>query len=157
MLETHIMMSLLIFRLVLILMFRLALTLVLLLAPSHVLCLTLLLVLCLSSLMDLTIAHMVLVHQNRFEPRRFGYGPRSHRGDRLPRRPGFPTGGTFPHFESKHLDGPRFTHRGSRPTRPSGEVQRTVKTSSGRMVKCWIPKIYLTNSSTEPSTPSHPM
>jgi hypothetical protein len=63
MLETHIVMSLLIFCLVLILMFRLALTLVLLLAPSHVLCLAFLLVLCLSSLMDLTIAHMVLVHE----------------------------------------------------------------------------------------------
>jgi hypothetical protein len=45
--ETHIMMSFLIFRL----------------ALSLVLCLTLLLVLCLSSLMDLTIAHMVLVHE----------------------------------------------------------------------------------------------
>jgi hypothetical protein len=45
----------LIFRLILILMFRLAFTLVLRLA--------LLLVLCLSSLMDLTIAHMVLVHE----------------------------------------------------------------------------------------------
>jgi hypothetical protein len=56
-------MSLLIFRLVLILIFRLALTLVLLLAPSHVLCLALLLVLCLSLVMDLTIAHMVLVHE----------------------------------------------------------------------------------------------
>jgi hypothetical protein len=63
MLETHIVMSLLIFRLVLILMFRLALTLVLLLTPSRVLCLALLLVLCLSSLMNLTIAHMVLVHE----------------------------------------------------------------------------------------------
>jgi hypothetical protein len=63
MLETHIMMSLFIFRLGLILMFRLALTLVLLFAPSHVLCLALLLVLCLSSLMDLTIAHMVSVHE----------------------------------------------------------------------------------------------
>jgi hypothetical protein len=63
MLETHIVMSLLIFRLVLILMFRLSLTLVLLLAPSHMLCLALLLVLCLSSLMDLTVAHMVLVHE----------------------------------------------------------------------------------------------
>jgi hypothetical protein len=36
-------------------------------------------------------------------------------------------------------------------------VQRTVKISSGRMVKCWIPKIYLTNLSTEPSTISRPM
>jgi hypothetical protein len=63
MLETHIMMSLLIFCLILILMFRLAFTLVLLLALSHVLCLTLLLVLCLSLLIDPTIAHMVLVHE----------------------------------------------------------------------------------------------
>jgi hypothetical protein len=55
MLETHIVMSLLIFRL--------ALTLVLLLAPSHMLCLTLLLVLRLSLLMDPTIAHMVLVYE----------------------------------------------------------------------------------------------
>jgi hypothetical protein len=63
MLETHIVMSSLIFCLILILMFRLAFTLVLLLALSHVLCLKLLLVLCLSSLMDPTIAHMVLVHE----------------------------------------------------------------------------------------------
>jgi hypothetical protein len=55
MLETHIMMSSLIFRLVLILMFCLALTLVLWLALFHVLCL--------SSLMDLTITHMVLVNE----------------------------------------------------------------------------------------------
>jgi hypothetical protein len=27
-----------------------------------------------------------------------------------------------------------------------------MKTSSGRMVKCWISKIYLTNPSIEPST-----
>jgi hypothetical protein len=54
MLETHIVMSLLIFRLTLILI-RLAFTLMLLLALSHVLCL--------SSLMDPTIAHMVLVHE----------------------------------------------------------------------------------------------
>jgi hypothetical protein len=45
--ETHIAMSLLMFRLVLILMLRL----------------TLFLVFCLSSIMDLTIAHMVLVHE----------------------------------------------------------------------------------------------
>jgi hypothetical protein len=63
MLETHIVMSLSIFHLVLILMFRLAFTLVLLLAPSHVLCLALLLALCLSLLMDPTITHMVLVHK----------------------------------------------------------------------------------------------
>jgi hypothetical protein len=63
MLETHIVMSSLIFHLVLILMFRLAFTRVLLLALSHVLCLTLLLMLCLSLLMDPTIAHMVLVHE----------------------------------------------------------------------------------------------
>jgi hypothetical protein len=95
--------------------------------------------------------------ENRFVSRRFGYGPRPRRGDRFPRRPGFPAGGSFSHFEPRYLDGPRFPHHGSRPTRPSGEVQRTVKTSSSRMVKCWIPKIYLTNPSTEPSTPSRPV
>jgi hypothetical protein len=63
MLETHIVMNSLVFRLVLILMFRLAFTLVLLLALSHVPCLALLLVLRLSSLKDPTIAHMVLVHE----------------------------------------------------------------------------------------------
>jgi hypothetical protein len=63
MLETHIVMSSLIFRLVLILMFHLAFTLVLLLTLSHMLCLTLLLVLRLSSLMDPTISDMVLVHE----------------------------------------------------------------------------------------------
>jgi hypothetical protein len=63
MVETHIVMSSLIFRLVLILMFRLAFSLVLLLTLSHVLCLTLLLVLHLSSLIDPTITHMILVHE----------------------------------------------------------------------------------------------
>jgi hypothetical protein len=71
MLETHIVMSSLMFRLSLILIFRLARTivlclalfLVLLLTLSHVLCLAPLLVLRLSSLIDPTIAHMVLVHE----------------------------------------------------------------------------------------------
>jgi hypothetical protein len=58
--------------------------------------------------------------ENRFEPRRFGYGPRPHRGDRFLRRPGFPAGGSFPHYESRHLNGPLFSRHGSRPTRPSG-------------------------------------
>jgi hypothetical protein len=55
MLETHIVMSSFICRLVLILVFRLALTLVLRLTLFHILCL--------SSLMNLIIAHMVLVHE----------------------------------------------------------------------------------------------
>jgi hypothetical protein len=55
MLETHIVMSSLIFHLVLILVLHLAFTLVL-----H---LTLLLVPCQISLVDLTIAHMILVHE----------------------------------------------------------------------------------------------
>jgi hypothetical protein len=46
--------------------------------------------------------------ENRFEPRRFGYGPRPRHSDRFPRRPGFPAGGSFTHFELRHLDGPRF-------------------------------------------------
>jgi hypothetical protein len=63
MLETHIVMSSLVFSLSLILIFHLARTLVLRLTLSHVLRLALHLVLCLSSLMDLIIAHMVLVHE----------------------------------------------------------------------------------------------
>jgi hypothetical protein len=95
--------------------------------------------------------------ENRFEPRRFGYGSRPHRGDRFSRRPGFPAGWSFTHLEPRHLDDPRFSRRGSHPTRPNGELERIVKSSSGRMLKCWIPKIYLTHPSTEPSTPSRPM
>jgi hypothetical protein len=93
-------------------------------------------------------------------PRCFGYYPRPHRGDHFPRRPDFPAGGSYTHFEPNHLDSPYFPHHGTRPTSPNCEVQRTVKTSSGRMVKCCIPnipKIYLTNPSTEPLTFSHPM
>jgi hypothetical protein len=88
--------------------------------------------------------------ENRFEPRSFGYSPRPHRGDRSPRRLVFPARGSYTHLELRHLDGLCFPCRGSHSTQPSGEVQRTVKTSSGRMVKCWITKIYLTNPSTEP-------
>jgi hypothetical protein len=55
MLETHIMMSSLICLLVLILVFHLARTLMLHLTLFHVLCLV--------SPMDITIAHMVLVHE----------------------------------------------------------------------------------------------
>jgi hypothetical protein len=95
--------------------------------------------------------------ENRFEPRCLGYGPRHHCGDRFPCRPDFSAGGSYAHFEPGHLDGPHFSRLGSCPTQPSSEVQRTMKTSSGRMVKCWIPKIYLTNSSTKPSTFSHPV
>jgi hypothetical protein len=95
--------------------------------------------------------------ENRLEPRRFGYDPRPHRCDRFPRRPGFPAGESFTHFEPRHLGGPRFSRRGSHPSRPSGEVQRNVKISFGCMVKRWIPKIYLTNPNTEPSTFSRPM
>jgi hypothetical protein len=63
MLETHIVMSSLISHLILILVFCLTHTLRLHLTLFHVLCLALLLMLYLSSLMDLTIAHMVLVHE----------------------------------------------------------------------------------------------
>jgi hypothetical protein len=90
-------------------------------------------------------------------PRRFGYSPRPHRGDHFPRRRGFPAGGSYTHFEPRHLDGPRFPRRGSHPTGLKREEKRTIKTSLDRMVKCWIPKIYLTNPSTEPSIFSHPM
>jgi hypothetical protein len=39
----------------------------------------------------------------------------------------------------------------------NGDVQKIVKTFSGLIVKCWIPKIHLTNPSTEPLTFSRPM
>jgi hypothetical protein len=90
-------------------------------------------------------------------PKRFGYDPRPHRGDHFPRRPGFPAGRSYTHFEARELAGPRFFRRDTRSTGLNGEVQRTVKTSSGRMVKCWILKIYLPNPGTEPSTFSRPM
>jgi hypothetical protein len=74
-------------------------------------------------------------------PKRIGYDPRPYRGDRFPHRPGFSAGASHAHLELRHLDGPYFLHRGSCPTQPNGEVQRTMKTSSGRIVKCWISKI----------------
>jgi hypothetical protein len=46
------------------------------------------------------------------------------------------------------------------PTQSHPSTQREKqgkKTSFDRMVKCWIPKIYLTNPYTEPSTFSRPM
>jgi hypothetical protein len=70
-----------------------------------------------------------------FVSRHFGYGTRPHRGDHFPSRPGFPAGGSHTQFESRHLYSPHFPRRGSRPTWPNGEVQRTMKTSSGCMVK----------------------
>jgi hypothetical protein len=93
--------------------------------------------------------------ENDFMPRRFGYGPRPRRGDRFSRRPDFPAGGSYTHFEPRHLDGPCFLHHGSHPISSKTEMQKTVNISSGRMVKCWIPKIHLTNPNTEPSTFSH--
>jgi hypothetical protein len=95
--------------------------------------------------------------ENRCVPRRFEHGPHPHLGDHFSRRPGIPAGGAHTHFELRQLDGTHFSRHGSCPTRPNSELQRIVKIPSGRMVKCWIPKIYLTNPSTEPSTPSRPM
>jgi hypothetical protein len=94
---------------------------------------------------------------NGFVSRHFGYGPHPYCGDHPPRKHSFPATGSYTQFESRHLDNPCFPHCGSHPTHSNGEMQTTVKTSSGRMVKCWIPKFYLTNPSTEPSTSSHHM
>jgi hypothetical protein len=69
-------------------------------------------------------------------PKHFGYGTRPHRSDRPPRRHDFPTGGAYTRFEPRHLDNPHFLRCGSHSTRSNGEVQKTMKTSSGRMVKC---------------------
>jgi hypothetical protein len=95
--------------------------------------------------------------ENNFVPRRFGYDPCPHHADRFLRRHDFSAGGSYTHFESRHLDNLRFPHRGSHPIGSKGEVQKTIKTSSGCMVKCWIYKIYLTNPSTESLTPSRLM
>jgi hypothetical protein len=54
--------------------------------------------------------------------RRFDYNPRPHHGDHFPRRSSFPAGGSRTHPEPRHLDGPYFLRRGSRPTGPNGEV-----------------------------------
>jgi hypothetical protein len=60
-------------------------------------------------------------------PRHFGYDPHPHRGDRFSHRPDFSPGGSYTHFERRHLNGPHFLHRVSHPTGPSGEVQKIVK------------------------------
>jgi hypothetical protein len=69
-------------------------------------------------------------------PRRFGYDPCPHRGDCFLCRHDFPARGSYTHFEPRHLDGSRFPHRSSCPSSSKGEVQKTVKTFSGCMVKC---------------------
>jgi hypothetical protein len=74
--------------------------------------------------------------ESGFVPRRFGFDPCSHHGARPPCRHGSPTRGAYSHFEPSHFDGPRFPRRGSHPTGSKTEVQKTVKTYSGRMVKC---------------------
>jgi hypothetical protein len=74
--------------------------------------------------------------ENNFLPIRFGYGPRSYRGDRFSYRSSFPIRGSHTHFESRCLDGPYFPRRGSCPIGPNDEVQRNVKISFGHMVKC---------------------
>jgi hypothetical protein len=139
--KTQIVMSFLIFCLALPLMF----------------CLALLLMLCLNSLMDLTNAHIDLVHV-RTALSLDALVTAHVLMVVIVSRVGlvFLLEG-LTHFELRHLDSPYFLHCGSRPTRSSDVVQRTVKTSSDRMVKCWITKIYLTNPSTYQSTFSCPL
>jgi hypothetical protein len=142
MLETHIMMSSLIFRLILILMLCLVLPLMLFSHFSH---------------RTNHCSYGFGSRENIFQPRHFGYDPRPHHGDCFPRRPCFPAGGSHTHFEPRHLNSPHFPCRCSHPTGSKGEVLKTIRTSSSHMVKCWIPKIYLTNPCTKPSTFSRPM
>jgi hypothetical protein len=130
MLETHIVMNSLSFCLVLTLVLHLAL----------------LLVLYLSSLMDLTIAHMILVHERTTlcldaldTVHILITVIISHVGLVSS------AGASHTHFEPRHLDDPHFPHRGSRLTGSNGEMLKNVKTSSCHIVKCWISKIFLTN------------
>jgi hypothetical protein len=46
--------------------------------------------------------------ENRFELKRFDYDPRPRRSDRLPRRPNFSNGGSFPHYYTCVLPGLGF-------------------------------------------------
>ena len=90
--------------------------------------------------------------ESGYMPRLHGYDPRSHRGVRPMQRRGFPQESSYHHFGPRRFDGSRFPHRGNHPARPNGDVHRTVVTSSGQVLKCWIPKSLLTNPSTKPST-----
>ena len=75
--------------------------------------------------------------ENSFVSQRFGSDPcLLHRDDRYPRRHRYPSDGFYPRSESRRFDGPRFSRRGSHFPHLSDEVQTTVLTSSGRMVKC---------------------
>jgi hypothetical protein len=121
MLETHIVMSSLIFCLDLIL----------------VPCLALTLVLCLSSLMDLTIAYIVLVHErtalchDTLDMAHALIMVIVSRVDLVFLQEGF-----TPILSRDTWMVHVFSHRGSHPTRSNGDVQNILKTSSGRMVKC---------------------
>jgi hypothetical protein len=82
--------------------------------------------------------------------RRFGYDPRPHHGDHFPRRPSFPTGGSHTHLEVRHLDGQRFSQRGSRPTRLNCEdfgywknQTRNYLLSQGRAIWEIVQKAYM--------------
>jgi hypothetical protein len=67
--------------------------------------------------------------------RRFGYGSHPHRDDRFLCRPNFLARESYTHFEPRHLNGPGFSHHGSRLIGSNGEVLKTVKTSFGHIVK----------------------
>jgi hypothetical protein len=122
MLETHIIMSSLISRL------------------------TFLLTLRLIFLMDLTIAYMVLVHEIVVLCLNALVSTHVLIVVLIPRIGTVsPARGAYSHFDPSCFDGPRFSRRGSRPTCSNCEVHKIVVTSSCRMVKCWIPKIFLTN------------
>jgi hypothetical protein len=55
-------------------------------------------------------------------PRRFGYSPHPHHYNRFPCRHGFPTGGSYTHFEPRHMDDSHFPYHGSHPTGSKGDV-----------------------------------
>jgi hypothetical protein len=97
------------------------------------------------------------LQENSFMPRHFSLNPHSHCGSHPPCRHGFSARGAYYHFEMSRFNGPRFSHHGSHPTHSNDEVHRTVMPSLGCMVKCWIPKIFLTNPKTETSIFSNSM
>jgi hypothetical protein len=74
--------------------------------------------------------------ESNLVPGCFGVDPHSHRGVCPSCRHGYSARGVYSHLELSRFDGPRFPRRGSRPTHSNGDVQKIVKTSLGRMVKC---------------------
>ena len=92
------------------------------------------------------------LRENDFVSQCFSFDPRSlHHGDQYMCRHRYPSDGFYSHHEPRCFDRPCLPHCGSCSPRSSDDVHVATLTSSCCMVKCWIPKVYLTNPTTKPS------